>query len=91
MRWYRYGPLGAAGRAVAVAMIAAYTLWALGSHDGQMLAWHLASIVPLAAALLRFDWLSGHAAGRPVEDLLMRDPLMAGAGLGWLALFALGI
>jgi decaprenyl-phosphate phosphoribosyltransferase len=91
MRSYRHGPLVAAGRAAAVALIAAYVLWALGSRDGRMMAWHLASTLPLAAALIRFDWLAGHTAGRPVEDLIARDPLMAGAELTWLVLFALGI
>jgi decaprenyl-phosphate phosphoribosyltransferase len=91
MRWYRHGPLVAAGRAAAAAMIAAYVLWALGSRDGRMRAWHLASILPLAAALIRFDWLAGHTVGRPVEDLIARDPLMASAELSWLVLFALGV
>lgn len=91
MRWYRYGPLCALARAIATAMVAAYALWAVGSPDGSMQAWHLASIVPLVAALVRFDWLNGHAAGRPVEDLIVRDRLMAGAELSWLVMFTLGL
>jgi decaprenyl-phosphate phosphoribosyltransferase len=91
MRYYRYGALRAAGRAAATAMIVAYTLWAIGSPEGRMRAWHLLSIVPLAASLIRFDWLAGHAAGRPVEDLIIRDQLMAAAGASWLITFTLGL
>ena len=39
--------------------------------------WHLVSVVPLAVALVRFDWLAGPGQGKPVEDLLARDRLMA--------------
>ncbi|MEP7024477.1 MAG: decaprenyl-phosphate phosphoribosyltransferase [Actinomycetota bacterium] len=91
LRWYRYGPMRAAGRAVAAAMIIAYLAWAAGAQDGSMRAWHLASAVPLAAALFRFDWLAGHAGKRPVEDLIVRDWPMACAELAWLALFTLGL
>jgi decaprenyl-phosphate phosphoribosyltransferase len=91
MRWYRAGALRAAGLALAAALLAAYTLWALGSSDTRMQAWHLASVLPLAGALGRFWWLSGHAAGRPVEDLIVRDRVMAGTELAWLVMFAAGM
>jgi decaprenyl-phosphate phosphoribosyltransferase len=91
MRWYRYGPLTTLARILAAAMLAAYALWALASADNGMRAWHLASIVPLAAALARFDWLNAHATGRPVEDLIIRDRPMVVAELAWLAMFALGL
>jgi decaprenyl-phosphate phosphoribosyltransferase len=91
IRYYRYGALRAAGRTAAAAMIIAYALWAIGSADGRMRAWHLASIAPLAASLIRFDWLAGHATGRPVEDLIIRDRLMAAAGISWLVAFTLGL
>jgi decaprenyl-phosphate phosphoribosyltransferase len=90
-RFYRYRPLGAAARLLTAAMVVSYALWALSSSGGAREAWHLASIVPLAAALARFDWLSGHAGGRPVEDLIIRDRLMAAAELTWLAMFAAGL
>jgi decaprenyl-phosphate phosphoribosyltransferase len=91
LRWYRYRPMRAAGRAVAAAMTASYVLWALRAGDSSMRAWHLVSVVPLAAALIRFDWLAGHAGGRPVEDLIVRDRLMACAELAWLVLFSAGL
>jgi decaprenyl-phosphate phosphoribosyltransferase len=91
LRWYRYRPMRAAGRAVAAAMTVSYVLWALGAGDSSMRIWHLASAVPLAAALIRFDWLAGHAGGRPVEDLIVRDRPMACAELAWLVLFCAGL
>jgi decaprenyl-phosphate phosphoribosyltransferase len=91
MRWYRYGALVLLARVLAVAMLAAYALWALGDGDHGRSAWHLASLAPLAVALVRFDWLNGHATGRSVEDLIIRDRIMFVAELTWLALFALGL
>jgi decaprenyl-phosphate phosphoribosyltransferase len=91
MRWYSYRVMSFLGRAVAAGIIGAYLLWAFTSGDGLRQAWHLVSVVPLAIALVRFDWLSVHRAGRPVEDLIIGDRIMAGAELGWLVTFALGL
>jgi decaprenyl-phosphate phosphoribosyltransferase len=91
MRWYRYGALSVLARVLAAAMVASYALWAIGDGDGWAHAWHLVSVLPLAVALLRFDWLAGQGTGRPVDDLLARDRPMAVAELAWLALFALGL
>ena len=91
VRFYRYRPLGVVSRLLTAAMVVSYALWALTSSAGDRQAWHLASIVPLALALGRFDWLSGHADGKPVEDLIIRDRFMAAAELAWLALFAAGL
>lgn len=52
---------------------------------------HLVSALPLALALVRFDWLTGHEQAKPVEDLISRDWLMVGCELGWLVLFAAGL
>jgi decaprenyl-phosphate phosphoribosyltransferase len=91
MRWYRICLLRAGQRAVSVLMIVAYVLWALSEHDAWMRGWHLASAVPLACALIRFDGLTGLADGRPVEDLIARDPTMICAELVWLATFTVGL
>jgi decaprenyl-phosphate phosphoribosyltransferase len=91
MRWYSLGGLRLSQRLVAVAMIVAYLLWAYGEKDSWMRGWHLASVLPLLAALVRFDWLADHAGGRPVEDLIARDALMVSAELGWLILFMVGL
>ena len=91
MRWYTPASLRKGQRAVAVVMIIAYILWALGEHNGWMRAWHLVSVVPLAAALVRFDRLTGRATSKPVEDLISRDLPMVCCELAWLALFAAGL
>ena len=91
LKWYTPRALRGSQRLVAVVTIAAYLLWAAGQSSPWMRAWHLASAVPVAAALLRFDWLTGRAGNRPVEDMIVRDRLMACAEAGWLLLFAAGL
>jgi decaprenyl-phosphate phosphoribosyltransferase len=91
MRWYRLGLLRAGQRAVTAIMLVAYLLWALTEHDMWMRGWHLASAVPLAVALFRFDGLTGLAEGRPVEDLITRDPMMICCELTWLTMFTVGL
>ncbi len=91
MRWYQIWLLRALQRAASAVMLVAYVLWALSHHDSWMRAWHLASALPLACALIRFDRLTGLADGRPVEDLIARDPTMICAELVWLAMFTVGL
>jgi len=91
MRWYSYRALCAVGRAIAAGIIVSYALWAVSSFGGWREAWHLVSVVPLAIALARFDWLSVHGPGRAVEDLIVTDRVMAGAEVAWLVTFALGL
>jgi decaprenyl-phosphate phosphoribosyltransferase len=91
MRWYS-APLLALFQRVAIGvLLAAYLAWALTGHTAWMRAWHVASIVPLAVALIRFDWLTPRAGGRPVEDLISRDRFMVGSELTWLGLFLAGL
>jgi decaprenyl-phosphate phosphoribosyltransferase len=91
LRWYSLTALRLSQRAMAVALIVAYLLWAGTGHDAWMRWWHLASAVPLALALARFDRLTARATSRPVEDLIARDVPMVGCELAWLALFGLGL
>ena len=91
MRWYRTSLLRSGQRAVSAVMLVAYVLWALSEQDSWMRGWHLASAVPLACALIRFDRLTALADGRPVEDLIARDPTMICAELVWLAMFTVGL
>jgi decaprenyl-phosphate phosphoribosyltransferase len=90
MRRYRAGALRLAQLAAGAAMTGAYLAWAAGQPPGAA-RWHLASGLPLAAALVRFGVLTGRGTATPVEDLLTRDGLMVGCELAWLALFAAGL
>lgn len=91
MRYYSAPLLRAFQRAAIAVLLAAYLAWALSGATAWLRAWHLASMVPLAAALIRFDLLTGRADGRAVEDLISRDKLMLGCELGWLGLFVTGL
>lgn len=88
MRWYRASALRLAQHLITVAMIITYVLWASGEHGAWLRGWHLASAVPLAAALARFGRLTARPTTRPVEDLLTRDTTMAVCELAWLLMFA---
>ena len=91
MRWYRPAALRLAQRFAAAAMIITYGLWAIEEHGTWLRGFHLASALPLAAALARFDRLTARPTIRPVEDLLTRDPTIAVFELVWLLLFAAGL
>jgi decaprenyl-phosphate phosphoribosyltransferase len=91
MRGYSPAALRLAQRVMALVTVAAYLLWAHGESDAWMRAWHLASAVPLAAALIRFDRLTARATSKPVEDLIARDVPMVGCELAWLVLFVAGL
>jgi decaprenyl-phosphate phosphoribosyltransferase len=90
MRWYRPAALRISQIVVGVLMIAAYLAWAAGEPSGAR-TWHLVSAVPLAAALIRFGFLTGRRTSAPVEDLLTRDAVMLACEAGWLALFVAGL
>ena len=91
MRWYTLDILRVSQRVVALAMLAAYLLWAFSHTDSWMRGWHLLSAAPLALALGRFDRLTGLAEDKPVEDLIARDPVMACCEITWLTLFLVGL
>jgi decaprenyl-phosphate phosphoribosyltransferase len=90
MRFYRPAALRISQIVVGALMIAAYLAWAAGEHDGARI-WHLVSAVPLAAALVRFGFLTGRRTSAPVEDLLTRDVVMLMCEASWLALFVAGL
>jgi decaprenyl-phosphate phosphoribosyltransferase len=90
MRFYRPAALRFSQIIVGALMIAAYLAWAAGEHPSAR-PWHLASAVPLAAALVRFGFLTGRRTSAPVEDLLMRDAPMLVCEISWLALFVAGL
>ena len=90
MRWYRPAALRVSQVVVGGLMIAAYVAWAAGEHQAAR-TWHLVSVVPLVAALIRFGFLTGRKTVAPVEDLLMRDIPMLACEVTWLALFVAGL
>ncbi len=90
MRSYRPSALRHSQWIVTAAMLASYLAWAADEGPAAQ-AWHLASALPLAAALIRFAVLTARPTATPVEDLLTRDPPMLTCELAWLALFAAGL
>ncbi len=91
MSGYSAPALRLAQRAVSLAMMVSYVLWAATEPTAKRETWHLISAVALAAALIRFDRLTARASSKPVEDLISRDPLMVACEIAWLALFAAGL
>ncbi len=91
MQYYSAPLLRAFQRIAIGVLLAAYLAWALSGQTAWLRTWHLASLVPLAAALIRFDVLTGRDDGRAVEDLISRDKLMVGCELAWLGLFLTGV
>ena len=90
MRRYRPTALLVTQWVIGAMMIAAYLAWAAGErHSAEV--WHILSAIPLAAALVRFAVLTARHSSTPVEDLLMRDGIMLGCELSWLALFVTGL
>jgi len=90
MRWYRPGMLRVAQLLVGLGMLATYLMWAANETTAAR-PWHLLSALPLAAALVRFGLLTARQTVRPVEDLIMRDAVMLGFEILWLALFCAGL
>jgi len=90
MRWYRTGLLRVTQVAVGLGVLATYLMWAL-SENSAARPWHLASALPLTAALVRFGVLTARRTVRPVEDLITRDWIMLCCEAAWLVLFCVGL
>jgi hypothetical protein len=75
---------------IGVGMLATYLMWAAGETTDAR-AWHLASALPLAAALVRFGVLTARRTVRPVEDLITRDAIMLCCEVVWLLMFCAGL
>ena len=90
MRWYRPDMLRFAQVVIGIGMLVTYLMWAL-SEDAGARPWHLASALPLAAALIRFGVLTARRTVRPVEDLITRDAIMLCCEAVWLILFCVGL
>ena len=90
MRWYRPGILRIAQVVIGAGVLATYLMWALNEGNAAR-PWHLASALPLTAALVRFGVLAARRTVRPVEDLITRDAVMLCCEAAWLALFCVGL
>ena len=90
MRWYRPEMLRIAQLVIGIGMLVTYLMWALGEDSGAR-PWHLASALPLTAALIRFGVLTARRTVRPVEDLITRDAVMLCCEAVWLILFCVGL
>jgi decaprenyl-phosphate phosphoribosyltransferase len=88
--WYRPGMLRITQLLIGAGMLATYLMWA-ASETTDASGWHVASAVPLAAALVRFGVLTARRTVRPVEDLITRDPIMLCCEAAWLILFCAGL
>ena len=90
MRYYRPGVLRITQLLIGAGMLATYLMWAAGETTAAR-PWHLASALPLAAALVRFGVLTARRTVRPVEDLITRDAVMLSCEVAWLILFCAGL
>ncbi len=90
MRYYRPDMLRIAQVIIGVGMLVTYLMWALSEPRVPRL-WHLASALPLAAAVVRFGVLTARRTVRPVEDLITRDAVMLCCEVAWLILFCVGL
>ena len=90
MRWYRPGVLRAGQAVIGLLMLVTYLMWAFGESGGTRV-WHVASAIPLALALARFEVLTARRTVTQVEDMITRDGPMLVCELAWLGLFCAGL
>ncbi len=91
LRHYSAGTLRVILLLAAAGALVAYCVWAseLPSVDG--IPWRALSIVPFAAAVLRFGVLVRAGLGEAPEDLLLADRWLQLSTVAWLVLFVLGV
>ena len=80
----------------ATVTVAAYCLWAfertgLLAHAGHHVVWIELTVIPLVLAVLHIFRLLDAGQGGEPEHLALRDHVLQGYGLMWLALMALGL
>ncbi len=83
---YRVRGLRTATIVATVAMLGCYLAWATAQHP-TVTTLEIASVVPLAAAMVRFDRIATRPRPVRVEDLLLTDPVMIVCELCWLGIF----
>lgn len=93
---YSARSLRAVSTAVAVGAVGAYAAWAAAEANNQAIddtrsLFLRLTIIPFIAAMVRYVWLSWQGRGEAPDVLVLRDPVVVGAGVVWIALYALGI
>jgi len=74
-----------------VVTLFAYCFWAFELASVHGVPWRPLTIVPFAAAFVRYWMLIGAGEGEAPEDLLLRDRPLQVVALAWLVLFALDV
>jgi decaprenyl-phosphate phosphoribosyltransferase len=69
----------------------AYGVWAFELPIVDGIPWRPLTIIPFAAALLRYGRLVLGGEGEAPEDLMLRDRWLALAAIAWLIVFAIGV
>lgn len=91
LTWYTDSALRLVMLVSVMGALAVYCLWAFDAPLGSGIPWRLLTVLPFAAAVLRYIFLARRGAGEAPEELLYGDPFMRIASVAWLALFALQV
>jgi decaprenyl-phosphate phosphoribosyltransferase len=80
-------------RAVAAGvLLVAYCLWAFSSADqADTGVWYEISILPFAAAVLRYALLLEQGRGAEPEELVLADRILLGAGVVWAVVYGYAV
>lgn len=93
---YSSRSLRLASTIAAIGAVGAYAAWAAAEANNQAAdetrsLFLRLTILPFIAAMIRFVRLSWQGRGETPDVLVLHDPVVVGAGLVWIALYALGI
>jgi decaprenyl-phosphate phosphoribosyltransferase len=72
-------------------MLVAYCLWAFSPDPAAVGVWAQLSVLPFAAAVLRYMQLADAGRAERPERLLLTDRLVVGAGAVWAAVYLAGV
>ena len=75
----------------AVGALVAYCAWAVAIPTVSGFPYRPLTIIPFAAALLRYGWHLQRGSGEAPEDVLLSDRILQLMSLTWLILFAFGV
>jgi decaprenyl-phosphate phosphoribosyltransferase len=90
LRSYTPKLLRTIGLGACAGTLLAYALWAVAGGPTDVPALRELSLVPFAAAILRYCRLVAEGAGGAPEKLFLEDRLIQLAGVVWLMLFLTG-